>query len=320
MTHVSDEVKRQLRSAPNAFARIVDRIVGERKSSEVDLSKTELRVSVLSGRHRGAVAVVNGQSVVVGASANADVVLCDEGIADEHFRARIRRYWWCSQLELQALNGSIVAGYNVPDESGALTVDLPVDVAMDSTRVRFEDMRPKDELWPTGRGLATAIFIGAALGLLLSFAPMDSSLGSGSWPSTAFFQTSKSMSLDRLLPRLGEAGLLGKVHVSQRSGAFVFRGTLPADDYKKWRALRGQLSADGLAQSATVDLVGVATGARVNQKLVSAVLLKPEPRVVAYNGNAAGVGEVLVDGWVVKEIGRDLVVLMRGQQTVKVNW
>jgi hypothetical protein len=53
--------------------------------------------------------------------------------------------------------------------------------------------------------------------------------------------------------------------------------------------------------------------------LVSSVMLRPTPLVVSSDGRTARIGETLRDGWRVKEITADRVVLQRGKQEITVS-
>ena len=318
MTEAQQKLKKISSTAPQKLSRWFGRVTSEIASVGSELTNDQVRVSVLTGRHKGAVANVNSGRMVIGSSTNADIVITDEGIADEHVRVTARRNWWSSQIEVQSLNGTFVVGYQVPNEAGSLIVNLPADVVVGSTRIRFESTVPRNELWTSGRGLMMAIFIGAALGLILPFLPVISGSIPTFWSPAA--SQSQVSSVDGILQQLSNSGLVGKVHVSERWGTFIFRGTLPVGEYEKWRAVKRQLLAQGLTVEKMVDLVGSSTAGRTRQKIISAVVMDPEPMVIAYNGRKARVGELLVDGWVVKEISGDVVLLQRGQQSVRVRW
>lgn len=107
----------------------------------------ELRV--LDGRHQGAALPLFGEQWSIGAHADADLVLNDPGIAEQHARLRLMDSNWSVQAEaglLQNVDGQVLA------QIAHLALNVPFSVANVRLCVTLAD-----EPWPQSPGPAPAV-------------------------------------------------------------------------------------------------------------------------------------------------------------------
>lgn len=281
-----------------------------------------MRLTVLKGRHEGASLAVNHREFTIGSSLDSDIVLTDSGVADSHVRVRRSSATFIDRIEVTALADNVIVGTEAPPVGARTTVTLPIDIHVGDSLVRIESDNPGKALKSTLSLIPLGIVTGLAFGLVLPMLPVDlaslrTTFGTSATSTAAQPASGSPAALDALRSRIEEAGLTSVVETQSRGSAIVARGRAGPAELERWRSLRAKLAAEH-PSAQIVDLVGPASSAALPSSLVAAVVTRPVAIVIGTDGRRAGIGETLSDGWIVKEITADAVVIERGRQTERI--
>lgn len=289
-----------------------------------------LRLVVVKGRHEGASLAINRREFTIGSSIESDIVLSDPEIAETHVRIKRNSGVLTDRIEVTALVDDVVVGSEEPAAGTTAVTSLPADIHIGNSIVRVEGVPScKSRSWAFAL-FPAGVILGGLLGLLVTKLPGSLGLLVPNWggavepvesvPSVDAKAADAKATAEKIRARLTEAGLAAVMEVVTRGPVIIVRGRAGSADLAKWRALRRKLQAEGVVPGRLVDLVGLVASGAVTSKLVAAVVMLPEPMVISVDGRRAKVGQVLSKGWVVQEIGAEHVVLLRGEQTVKIKY
>ena len=271
-------------------------------------------VLVMSGPNKSAVLPLGQGAFRLGAGLNNDIVLADAAMADE-----------------QAVLSIDASGARVAPLAAGLRVDArPVRVGRtvtvtDGTQILAGEtvLQLRGPSLPRRRVgwllLAVPLLLVGVGGAALVGIASPGHGGTArphSVPASAGTTSLASEAVEVLRDRLRQVGLAEQVSLSASSGAVVANGQLPGPDLARWA--EHQLWFDGRYKG-SLSLISRVREAPQGEKpalQLSAVSTGRVPYLIAANGDRYGEGAV-VDGWTIKQISPDKVVLSRNGRQVE---
>jgi hypothetical protein len=249
--------------------------------------------------------------------------LTDDSIADRHIEVRRLNARIGSMVSIKALSDDVRVGIHELVAGTEIQTTLPARVSLGGTHIILRSQESGETSNWLLIALPLAILIGGLAGYLLPNMRLLPSTFGGSQVRPSIEQSLAENSAETNIPpaitnAIRGAGLQGKVRAVSRGSVIVYRGTLSERDYATWRQVRDDIKASGTAGQ-VFDLVTLSAAMTPSPGLVSSVMLRPTPLVVSSDGRTARIGETLRDGWRVKAITADRVVLQRGKQEITVS-
>jgi hypothetical protein len=293
----------------------------------------DVMLRVLRGRHTGAEAEISSGRIAIGSSLDSDIVLTDRGVMPEHLVVDLVGKPGARTLTVSALAGGVlVAGEEV--QSGApRAFAMPLTIDIGDVGIQFVDPVPGERkalsMW-TALPLAVAAGIGAgALGTWLTSSstntpqfptpPRMAAPGPASAPTAPRLGVVNLANAARTMEQqLAAAGLDKQIKVKQRDNVLMAEGNLPLDAHPKWRAIKAAVRDSVSERLLIADLVKPIDTDEGPRNLIAAVSGGKNPSVTATNGKRAQIGEILSDGWVVRQITAEAILLERGGSRVTV--
>lgn len=280
-----------------------------------------LLLSVRKGRHQGASVSIDRRHFTIGSSLESDVVLTDRGVAAAHVSITRTGSGLTDRIAVEVLADDVIVGGEAPPPGVTSIVTLPTDIHIADSVVHIEGGQAKATVSTLTKLVPVGIAVGALLGLLVPLLPsVLTTLLPGNSPvlSRGTGEVIGEETLALVRARIAAAGLGPGIEVNARGSAVVVRGQLGEADFGRWRTLKSALIGEGLVGSGLLDLVSPASAGALANGVLAAVVMQPVPTVIGMDGRRAKVGEVLADGWMVKEISGEAVVLERGQQISRI--
>jgi hypothetical protein len=298
-----------------------------------------LKLEVVAGAHRGAVLLLDGTDYRIGSSPDADIVLSDAGVALQHAVLHIER----GRVRIGAAGGDMTVGRESLPLSRGCRVKLPVNVALGAAQIHLSNPGQEDR----GRGLLrqSLMAVGAVVSLALAIAAAVEE-----WPQTAGILTlavtadsadagvsapSTSMSAvppaadavatvedaTRALKDRLDAANIKTLRISVENGRLAATGTLAGQDAAAWAAIQqwfDQIYGGRLVLTTRIDPPG---GARPLPALqLQAIWYGERPYIVTADGEHYFIGAVLDNGWMIREIGEDRLLLGKDGETVALTY
>ena len=297
-----------------------------------------LTLEVTQGVHAGAKVELTELFCSVGSSTQSDIVLRDPGIAPIH--ARMRRKG--GSVEIDAVGGDVVLsnGETVPKDHGR-RCRLPLEAAFGDARIRLTQAGPVRQGSFANRTLLAGGLV--LLVVVLSFAADPLSLastgehltagqnltqlaladGSQAVMTDATQVGSTPLSLaeagEQLKSHLQQVGLAG-LAVDDANGRLVVSGAIPQQKGDVWTATQAWFDEayGGKFQLAS----SVVTGAAVAPPRLElqAIWYGERPYVIAADGARYHEGAFTSDGWVIKHIGEQELLLTKGGASVALRY
>jgi Inner membrane component of T3SS, cytoplasmic domain len=289
-----------------------------------------LQIAVVAGRHKGARSDVGHEPTVIGAGLDCDIVLTDIGIKSRHVTLEPRGRGRGRYVAVTAHEpGVIIAGEDVAP--GATVVSaLPLSLDIGSARIDVTGtVAPAGErtlnMW---FALPLAVAAGAGIGALLTWGSAPSMPALSGVPAIraaapsglpAATPTVAVADVRAVMQRqLAATGLDKHIKISQRDNVILAEGNLPHDAYPTWRQVKAAINASSKERLLIADMVKPIEPGDGPRGLIAAVTLGKSPSVMGTNGRRAGIGEMLADGWIVRQITTDDVQLERGGNRVTI--
>lgn len=299
-------------------------------------------LEVVAGAHRGVRLELEQRDYRIGATPASDIVLRDSGIAEGHALLRVGR----KSIHVHATGGDVGVGDVLLAKGYGCVSRLPVDLAIGEARLHIDVERPGGQ---RPRVFAAALAVGAVLfGIppLLVVAPRlgitvpsSGSGGSGQWfiaeaspsrtepapiitasvgrPTRARAPLSTAdveEAVRRLAERLGSAGIRG-LSARAAGGHVVVTGVIGKEQAATWTAAQQWFDEtyDGRVVIAADVKVGGAPATPVLN--VQAVWFGQPPYLITAEGVRYYKGALLNNGWTIKDIGHDRIVLAKAGET-----
>jgi Inner membrane component of T3SS, cytoplasmic domain/Inner membrane component of T3SS, periplasmic domain len=299
-----------------------------------------LKFEVIAGAHRGAVLLLDGTDYRIGSSPDADIVLSDPGIAPEHAVLQVDR----GRVRIGATGADMTVGQEPLPLSRGCRVKLPVNIALGSAQIRLSDpdgKAPGRELlrqsltaaaavaccvlviavaveeWPRAAGILTvAVTAGSADAGASEHSPAISSAG----PAAANAAATAEDAVRALNERLDAAGIR-TLRINAENGRLAATGTLSAQEAAGWAAIQqwfDQTYGGRIVLTTRIEPPGSARPLPALQ--LQAIWYGERSYIVTAGGEHYFVGAVLDNGWIIREIGEDRLLLGKDGDTVALTY
>jgi hypothetical protein len=301
-----------------------------------------LKFEVVAGAHRGAVLLLEETDYRVGSSPDADIVLSDPGVAREHAVLHVER----GRIRIGATGADMTVGREPLPVSRGCRVRLPVSIALGEAQIHLSDPGHQDP----GRGLLRQPLMAAGTVACLALA-LAIAVAVEEWPQTAGILTlavtagpadagvpAPSSSVSSAVPPAAnavatvedatralkdrlDAANIKTLRISVENGRLAATGTLAGQDAAAWAAIQqwfDQIYGGRLVLTTRIDPPG---GARPLPALqLQAIWYGERPYIVTADGEHYFIGAVLDNGWMIREIGEDRLLLGKDGETMALTY
>lgn len=294
--------------------------------------QARLKLEVLAGVHRGATLTFDkAADYRVGSSPRADIVLRDPGVAAEHAVLRIEN----AAVRIDATGGEVgVEQRTIPMGHGC-RVRLPVEFALGEARLRLSrtDAARHDAgnlLAQARRSLAdkpiaiagTAMCLAVVVTAVAVVRPRVVPVNAAEARTEAKAIDAKHKAAAtaqeaarQLDAHLRAASILG-LQVHAIDGRLVVSGKLGKQQEAEWAAIRqwfDQTYGGGIVLAANVT---DDDGPALPTLQLQAIWYGEHPYIITAHGERYYQGAVLDNGWIIRQIGEDQLLLAKAGETV----
>ena len=321
---------------------------GGRGAQTIKLETTKLEFEVVAGVHRGVALMLDKADYCIGRSPQSHIVLSDPGIAPEHAVLRDEG----ATVRIDATGGDVSVERKLIPQGYGCRVRLPADVALGEARLHLS--RPAGQLSnTTGRLLVNKpiAVAGALAGALICLALVVVAVVFGLPQMTqvnvaqagANFGDARNIAVDQ---DVTSAAAAGRKHVSNAQSAAAaaqaareLSARLDAANIHALRvtAVDGRLAVSGkltkrqtLAWTAIQQWFDQTYGSRIVLTAnvadddgramptlgLQAIWYGDHPYIITAQGERYYQGAVLDNGWVIREIAQDRLLLAKDGDTV----
>jgi hypothetical protein len=300
--------------------------------------QVRLKLKVVAGAHRGAVVLLDERDYRIGRSPDADIVLSDTGIAPTHAMLHVGRDVLRARratVHIDATGGDIMIGREKLPLSRGRRVRLPASITIGKARVELSDA--------AADGVAGAI-IGKTLtivGIVASAAvasavavqvfrtsdppahartPEHLTSGRPTGVSRADISSGFTLAADEAARGLNarlDAAKITTLHIIAENGRLAVTGTLAAQQATEWAAIHQWFDETyGGRFVLTTRIAPPGDPPAMPVLHLQAVWHGERPYVLAADGEHYFLGAVLDNGWIIKDIGENRVLLAKNGDTV----
>jgi hypothetical protein len=302
--------------------------------------QVELKFEVVAGAHRGAVLLLDEGDYRIGSSSDADIVLSDPGIVPGHAVLHVER----SGLRLAATGADVTVEQKLLPVSHGCRVRLPASLMLGAAQIQLsgvgENTAGRGISWRTlgvagvllGIGLAVIVARGlspvaSAAGLAVVAVSSDDSAVSDSLPQlSAGSSTMRSRgptvedAVRALNARL-EAAKIQTLRISAENGRLSATGTLAGRAAADWAGIQQWFDQTYGSRFVLITRLDPSSEPRTMPALqLQAIWYGERPYIVTADGEHYFKGAVLSNGWVIRDIGQDRVLLAKDAETVALNY
>lgn len=281
----------------------------------------DIRLTVLSGLHKGSETYLTGGIGTIGAEPSDDVMLVDDDAVGPQVHLTATSSLLGTILRVSSKRQDLkVEGSPLRD--GETWTRLPCTLSFGEIEIELcdpPDAPPGLDLLRGGSVWVLAIAIMAAAYML---APTRPPLWQVAAPAEPVVMAASEVLPDPVTlvsEKLAAANLADHLTVSHAgNGAVMVSGSLPKTLMRDWRVLRMQHDSEASG-------VGIMSKVRPMRDLVelpaiAAVRFGADPSLLMGNGETLHPGGKLPDGWVISKIEQDGVMLSRRGERLKVNF
>jgi hypothetical protein len=338
------------------FSREADAVAGftvpepalERGGVSVRPPQAGLKLEVIAGAHRGAVLSLDRSEYRIGSSPAADIVLSDPGVAPEHAVLRIDG----DSVRLEAVGADLTVGQEPLPSSRGCHIRLPVSFSLGAAQIHLSDLGQREPGRNAGHPLAVAGALACA-GLMIALMagefpqmadnagrtlatmspysranrddvsrdsvsqpPASSSTAEGGGTSRASMQDAMIALKVRI-----DAAQIQTLQIRAEDGRLVATGTLAGPDVAEWTTIQqwfDKTYGGGIVLASRIAPPGGPPAMPALQ--LQAVWYGENPYIVTADGGHYYKGALLDNGWVVRDIGEDRLVLAKGGETVALTY
>ena len=296
----------------------------------------KIKFEVVAGVHQGAELLLNRSDYRIGSSPNADIVLSDPGVAAEHAVLRIEH----STVRIDAIGADVTVEQTLLPVLRGRRVRLPVSLAVGAARVSLSDPdRNGSPIGEFSRRLSAKPLAAAGVFACLVLAitvvaqgpqkmrtgDLATTTGSSvagalehSTPGSASTANSDGQSKStvedaahELSARL-DAAKIRTLRVSAVDGRLAVAGKVSKQDAIGWAAIQqwfDQTYGGHLVLTPEIGPDGEMR--RMPAFQLQAIYYGEHPYIVSGDGERYFEGAVLDNGWIIRQIGEDRVLLAK---------
>jgi hypothetical protein len=299
-----------------------------------------LELAVVSGIHHGAVIALACADYAIGSASHADIVLRDPGVAAEHACLRVERGHVC----VEATGGNVAVGHNLVRKGHGCQVRGPVDITLGEARLRLAPVDPARSkadgltlralLARRPRALVCAVTcllltvsIVVARGVAHPAATAEASTHVAFTGRAENLQSTKTdeqsattieHAMHDLADRLARANIR-TLHIGNVDGRLVATGKLNRQEALAWTTIQ-QWFDQTYGDFVLTANVTIGDGRDMPTFQLQAVWYGDQPYVIAGDGERYYQGAILDNGWAIKEVNEDRLLLSKGNETLVVTY
>jgi hypothetical protein len=299
--------------------------------------QAQLKLEVLAGVHRGATLTFDkAADYRIGSSPRADIVLRDPGVAAEHAVLRIES----AAVRIDATRGEVsVERKSIPPGHGC-RVRLPVELALGEARLRLSRpdadsvLRDARHFFAQSRKsladkpiaiasaaiclavVVTAVAIGRPRAVKVNTAEAKTDAIGGYGPAASRKASATAQQAASELDARLRAAKIRTLQVNAVDGRLVVSGKLIKQQALEWAAIRqwfDQTFGGGIVLAANVT---DDDGPAMPTLQLRAIWYGDRPYIISAHGERYYQGAVLDNGWIVRQIGEDHLLLAKAGETV----
>lgn len=305
-----------------------------------------LELVVLSGLHRGATLTLDHGDYAIGSALHAEIVLKDPGVTADHACLRIER----GGVRIEATGGDVAIDDSIVRKGHGCRIRGPVEIMLGEARLclrpleveppgadlltsRLGDIRKLLAHRPLGLVGAVAclmLVIGAAVvhvvrrpagvepATRLAFSGAIGDLRPLSAASDIRPVASLEQAVRDLNDRLDRASIR-TLRVSSADGHIAVTGKLGKQQAAAWNTIQ-QWFDQAYRDFVLTAHVTVGDGHDMPGVQLQAIWYGDQPHIITGAGERAYQGAVLDNGWIVKEIGEERLLLSKDGETLVVTY
>ncbi|MCT7376845.1 SctD/MshK family protein [Chelativorans salis] len=301
-------------------------------SDATEAPEPHIALEVIGGLHAGAKLDLTETIFTVGSSVDADIVLSDPEIADTHGRFRVVG----GRGELEALGGAIglANGQTVPEGYGR-RCRLPLEVSIGGATIRLTDTSPaypakkivSSRSMMIAAGLVATIFAVPVASNTLSQIKPEVSSGTAVEVAEAVGPDSAGQS-DMLIEgqaksalesHLAQAGI-NSLDVAAAPGRLVVSGSITDHQVGAWRAAQAWFDKEQRGRPVLISNVAVGNSTEAPRLPLRAIWYGEGPYIITADGARYHEGAFVSGGWIIKEIGKEQLLLAKGEAVVALKY
>jgi len=291
-----------------------------RRRELVSAVEPSIGLDIEEGLHQGARLQLNSGSYRVGSAADCDIVLRDDGVANQHALLRFVD----GELRLEAVGGVIALDperRRVLPAGRGVKPSLPATVWIGGARLTITGRAAAKRM-----GMKEAIAASGFVALMGGVAAYTmTSPPSAARPAVAAYSTSASVvgqtpagqmvsnAAAQLRHTLGAAGLSG-ITVTASGERVLATGTIEPGQARTWAAAQHSFDAAHGGRIQLGSEVHFAQQEEVPKIALQAVWLGEHPYVLTADGGRHHQGAFLDNGWTIRSITKGGVTFVRGQR------
>jgi hypothetical protein len=291
----------------------------------------EYSIRISTGRHAGAsIALVPG-NYVLGAGADADIVLTDDGIEANHLELRLGR----GICRLRSLDGSVRVSERLLGLGARAEIKLPSEFHVGAVTVVLSPPaslpappRHRGRLLAGAGAIAVLCCVGglvlwgqsafgtnvaSAMGLPGRSAVAERTPAGRMAPPAAGSSASggAAAAAAALAARLSSVGMGGLIAVRAAGNTVEASGSIQPEGKGDWTDTQMWFDETYKGQFTLMQQVRVEAGAASPKLAIQGIWAGAEPYVISGDGEKFGIGGVLPGGWRIETIERQQVVVSR---------
>jgi hypothetical protein len=284
-------------------------------------------IAVEDGLMAGTTTKLRGETLLIGAGGECDILLVDNGVAERHVSVRLRTSIFGTLAEVTALETTTISGELPLDPASApRLMRLPVVLQLGGAKVRLSAPAATGFARNLNRKAAALVSlicvtsVGAFLAVnqLVRAAQIEHVAETVLVPPAPAAH-SRADALSVSVAMLGELGLKDDVTVLAGEGeSLVLSGQVPESRWTQWQDFRAWYDQ----QSHLPTLISSVTMAPklVELRPIAAVQLHAPATVFFAVGQPAKVGDVIDQGWTLTAIDADGLTLERANATTRIRF
>jgi hypothetical protein len=306
--------------------------------------QTKLKFEVVAGAHCGAVLSLDEGDYRIGSAPDADIVLSDPGIAPGHAVLHVGR----GGVRLAAIGADVTVEREPLPASYGCRVRLPASFTLGPARIQLSGSSEGEaghgifwqSLGAAGVLACVSIVIVAARGLpppvagaSLAAVTTASSDGSAAGDSVSRLSVGPSAArsgspsgptaedaVRELNVRL-EAAKIQTLQISAENGRLSATGTLAGRAAADWAGIQQWFDQTYGSRFVLTTRLDPPSGPRTMPALqLQAIWYGERPYIVTAEGEHYFTGAILNNGWIIRDIGQDRVLLTKDSETVALTY
>jgi hypothetical protein len=295
------------------------------------------QLDIVDGLHHGVHLALEDAEYSVGANAESDIVLRDEGVLPNHLKLRLEG----SELRVEATGGDVVVGKVKVAAGHGCRVKLPAKLAIGKAVLRIAPgagaARPGLSLKHPA-GIAGGILTCAVAGLFISNSMKVAELDwnpvaatnvveqnfsegrdAGRLNATALSPAAAESAVSELNAKFQEAGI-STIRLNSSEGRVSAEGRLSEEQSAQWASIQRWFDAKYGSSAVLTANVAIGPIAGPAPVRLQAVWFGQRPYIIAENGSRYYEGAILESGWVIQRIAEDRVVLSKESETLALTY